>query len=693
MAENSETSQPAADATPSGVNEQQQVVITVCAGVFGALIFVFGSVLGIWSYAENGFDLSDWKFWVGYGSMAVSIFLFSWLMHWNRELERTHPTVRRTLYGYNIFLAVVFLGAILIFGNILVTQYGNLIGLKASYDWTLQSVFTLTDVSVQQAKGLARPVKFIGLYPKYTLNAAQLEQLFQLYAGVNKSITWEFVDIFEDRTRLDDIFKKYPDAIVRGSRGELEPSVIVVYGDGDTAPHKVVKNSEIFKVDAKELDMRTMQEGGDRSFFGENAMTSALRALVEDKKTTVYFTTGHGELDPGDSEARSPEGVGLVKQRLTDLGIRAESLNLIKAEVPADANIVVIAGPKSAFEAGEIQKLRDFMDRKDAENNRTGRLLVMFDSPKELSRGAPHDANLGELMMSLNVEPKDNLVYDRVSAYERIDQLVVQIDSDASPHPIINPLSNRWVLMVRAREIASMSSPHPPGMPGAPPEKFQVAKLFTSSPAPDSWGDVNYDGRPNPEDPKNTRGPVSLGVAVSEGGSAPPQASPFAPPPPPSKSTPVAVVLGDATFASNYWAARKPENENLFLNAVNWLGGRIADIGIQPRVKKYARLDLESSGKYTLILEPFIHLVAIAGFVAGLIWVVRSDRFQLLWVPILGTVIWMGVYLLLAWLFIGSPASSATKMTLLRVFLTCVMLWGIGVTFWISRSRPRAEAA
>jgi hypothetical protein len=669
-----------------------RVPITIGSGILGCVAYMVGAVLAIWSYAVGGFDVSDWKFWLGYGLLAVGIGVFVWLLQWNKDTDRLDPSVRRTLYGYNIFLGTMFLGAILILGNILVTQYGSLIGLKASYDWTSQGVFTLQDVSIQQAKALTKPAKIYALYQRGTQRANQLEQLFQLYAAANKNITWEFIDIAEDRLRLEDFFKKYPDALLRGAGGMLEFSIVVTYGEGEDAPHKVVKDTEIFKVDTREFDMMSGRAGGDRSFYGENAVTSAIRALMDDKKTTVYFTTGHGELDPAESERRSAEGIGILKQRLTDLNIKAEPLNLIKSEVPSDANIVVIAGPKSSFEPGEVQKVRDFMDRRDSENNRTGRLLVLLDSPKELpSRGVPHDVGLGELLASYQVEAKDNLVYDAESFYERPDQLGVQFEGGTS-HQIINPLKNRWVLMVRAREIVPVTSAHPPGMPGAPPDKFQSTKLFTTSTR--SWGQADQSARPSPDGPGNTPGPVCLGVAISEGGSPPPpQQSPFAPPPPPqSQSTPVAVVIGDATFACNYVVAVKPENEDLFLNAINWLGGRVADIGIQPKVKKYSRLDLDNAGYYTIIFEPFFHLVAIAGFAAGLVWVVRSDRFQLLWLPILGTLIWLALYAGLAIFAIGPPTTVATKTTVMRVFLTCVVLWSIGVTFWVARSRTTQTA-
>ena len=125
------------------VAQDQRVAITVTAGIAGILLYIVGASLAVWSYAVGGFDLNDWKFWIGWGGQLVSLFLFGWLLQWNKELQQLNPAVRRTLYGYNVFLGTVFLAAILIVVNILAAQYPQTFGLKASYDWTSQGVFTL----------------------------------------------------------------------------------------------------------------------------------------------------------------------------------------------------------------------------------------------------------------------------------------------------------------------------------------------------------------------------------------------------------------------------------------------------------------------------------------------------------------------------------------------------------------------
>ncbi len=673
------------DAAAPRAKDFSRVAITVAAGVVGVLLFITGAVLAIWSYAANGFDVKDWMFWAGYGGMIVSFFLFAWLLQWNKDLERLSPAIRRTLYGYNVFLAMVFLGATLILVNILVTQYGRMVGIKPTYDWTSQGVFTLSPVTVQQLDALPKPVKVYALYQRDTRTGAQIDQLLQMYAHASKNFVYEFVDRFQDRARAEELLKKYPAAATR------EQALIVTYGSGDSPPHKVIKDSDIFKVSLRELDMMSGQGGGDTSFNGENALTSAVRSLVEGKQTNAYFTEGHGELDLSNSDSRGESalrGLGLVKERLTDLNIKAEPLDLVKSEVPSDASVLVIAGPRSAFQPAEVQKIRDFMDRRDSENNRTGRLLVLMDSPPEM-RGTS-DAGLGDLLAGYKVRIRDNVVYDVRSAYQTADNILVRVGSE-TPHPIVAPLKGERVLMSEAREVDPISDTPPPGAPPTqPPDKMQATKLFSTSENPYSWGEGDYASsrRPAPGGDNDTPGPVSVAVAVSEGEAPPPNPHPFGPPPAAPKTTPVAVVFGDATFASNSLVSQLPQNQDLFLNALNWLGGRIADIGIQPRVKKYARLDVDNGGYYTMIFEPMFHMVAIAGFVAGLVWVIRSDRYDLLWLPIAGTIVLLLAYAGLCLLFIGSLKAEATRATLFRLFVTCILLWLIGLAAWLYSARP-----
>lgn len=669
---------------PNESSGSSRVVVTVLTGAAGMLVFIVGAVLAIWSYAANGFDFTDWKLYGGFGGMIGSLFLFALLLLWNQNLHDLTVAERRTLYGYNIFLSVVFLGAVLVLVNVFLTQYGYLLGVKQSYDWTSQGVFTLSSVSVQQVQALQKPVKFIAVYQRGTRRQVYLEQIFELYKAASKQISYEIVDPSEDRIATDDLFKKYPGAQSR------DPSVIVTYGEGNPPPHKVVKDSEINKTNLQEVDMMSMRGGGDTEFHGENALTSAIRSLVEDKKTVVYFTAGHGEKDLNESSTREVDGIGLLKQRFTELNIKAEPVNLLGAEVPQDGNILVIAGPKRTFQPDEVSKIRDFMERRDSKNERTSRLIVLFDSPGEMRRGEPADAGLGELLAAFDVNAKPNIVYDRAAAIRRMDQIVVACGSESPGHAIVDPLKGEAIVMFQAREIASNAPVMPPGMPPQqqPPQRADVKKLFSTSAAPLSWADSEWDADPSPGGAKDTPGPVCVGVAVSDPEATPPSPHGMGSPPPPAgKSTPRLVVFGDATFISNPLIAQFAQNEDLFLNSINWLGGRTTDIGIQPRVKKYLRLNLDTVGYYKIILEPMFHILGTAAFLSGLVWVIRSERFRLLWIPALGTIFVVLTYAGLLKLLAGSVTTPETMISVLRLTLTTIFLWTLAAAIWLGQPR------
>src|SRR5206468_69652 len=86
-------------------------------------------------------------------------------------------------------------------------------------------------------------------------------------------------------------------------------------------------------------DPKTRQEV---SVIDEQNITSALLKLVEPKAATLYFVTGHGELD-----ATSPS-MSVAKTALEGQNFKLSSLSLLKggASIPADASGVFLVAPR-----------------------------------------------------------------------------------------------------------------------------------------------------------------------------------------------------------------------------------------------------------------------------------------------------------------------------------------------------------
>ena len=97
-------------------------------------------------------------------------------------------------------------------------------------------------------------------------------------------------------------------------------------------------------------------------FDGERAFTSALIAVTSPKPFKAYFLKGHGEHDinSADEEFGYLKFASLLR---AENYIQTEPLSLLDTNhpVPADCNLLVIAGPQTAFDASELQALDQYL--------------------------------------------------------------------------------------------------------------------------------------------------------------------------------------------------------------------------------------------------------------------------------------------------------------------------------------------
>lgn len=98
--------------------------------------------------------------------------------------------------------------------------------------------------------------------------------------------------------------------------------------------------------------------------------TNALRKLGRKKDPTIYHIVGHQEFD---FDGESPEGGGLITSALARSLIHFRPLDLlVKNAVPADADMLVLWGPKRAFFKPEVDAIQTYLMR-------GGRLLLALD--------------------------------------------------------------------------------------------------------------------------------------------------------------------------------------------------------------------------------------------------------------------------------------------------------------------------
>jgi len=150
---------------------------------------------------------------------------------------------------------------------------------------------------------------------------------------------------------------------LRRSLDELQDSLVLQYGDRI----RVIQNTQL---------LRRERTGplvvGAARFEGEKVVAQALGDLLAERGF-VYFAEGHGERRVPD---REDAGLSLAAEQLSARGFRPVPIDLSKtASLPRDCKVLVIPGPRKAFDSELEKALADFLAR-------GGRLALFLDPPK-----------------------------------------------------------------------------------------------------------------------------------------------------------------------------------------------------------------------------------------------------------------------------------------------------------------------
>ena len=334
-----------------------------------------------------------------------------------------------------------------------------------------------------------------------------------------------------------------------------------------------------------------------KAFKGEEAFTSAILAVTEDKTPHVYFSSGHGEASL--ESAERGRGLSDAKQLLErdNLSVATwESLG--KDAIPADADAVIVAGPRTAFLPPEADALAKYLAA-------GGHAFLLLDPVLPSPGSPPADFGLGSLLAANGVKLGTDIVIDPANALPLVGAETVFANHYGS-HPIVRSLAEGGipVILPLARSV-SKADPVPPGV--------TVTNLVETS--PDGWGETSLAHLEEQvkKDPSDTPGPVSLAVAVgpAEGDKA-------------AAGKGRLVVAGNSRFASGEGLSNSG-NANLFLNSIHWLTGVEKQIGIAPKTLEQASLALTQSQVRRIGLFAVLGLPALAVLLGVYVWYRRRD--------------------------------------------------------------------
>ena len=146
--------------------------------------------------------------------------------------------------------------------------------------------------------------------------------------------------------QLVDLYRRY------------KPDMHLEFINPDTAPEQVRR--EGITLDG-ELIVSYQGRSEHVKQLSEQTLTNTLQRLLRGAQRHIVFTTGHGERDP---HGRANFDYGEWVRQLQDKGISADTINLAQhPSIPADTSLLVIAGPRVDFLAGEVKLVQEYLKR------------------------------------------------------------------------------------------------------------------------------------------------------------------------------------------------------------------------------------------------------------------------------------------------------------------------------------------
>jgi hypothetical protein len=327
----------------------------------------------------------------------------------------------------------------------------------------------------------------------------------------------------------------------------VDKDLVIFEANGRT---KVVNQKELSQLDIQPLVSGQSREIKRTHFNGEMLFTSAILSLTSAKPSRAYFLQGHREHDPESEDA--DYGYSQLANLLETSNVEWQTLRLVGTnQIPADCNLLIVAGPTVPLQAEELDKLDQYLAN-------GGRMLVLL-----TSLGLNKNAGLVYVLSKWDVQVGEDVVTDKANTSNGQDLFVLNYGM----HPIVRPLIELPMHLIRPRSVKE--SPARDLTAGAP----DVQELFFTGPAGTRHRDIR-DGviQPNPAMDVVTN--VCLGVAVEKGKIRDVSAD---------RGTTRLVVVGDSFFLNNHMIDNGGNRDFASL-AINWLMDRSELLsGLGPR--------------------------------------------------------------------------------------------------------------
>ena len=469
-----------------------------------------------------------------------------------QQLASFSPTVRGAI-SRRVILAAVVATVCVVLANLLALQNPARIVLSQSAD------HSLSPLTKNVLGALTNDVRAVVLFDRQADLFEPVKNLLTEYERKSPRLKLELIDLAREPARAEEVQQELQMPL-------NSPENRVIFAANNTA--KAISQSELSILDFSEfMDTR---EARRTHFAGERLFTSAIVAVTEDRQTKVGFVIGHSEHKASDTGGQW--GYSKFASILQQKGLILKDVSLAGTNsVPADCQLLIIAGPRTPYGAGELAKLHEFVG--------TGRSLFALFNFYSLQR----PTGLEKFLADYDFEIGLNQVSD--SKNEQSGQSGLLLVDDLGNHPVTKPILGSRLQMLLPRSV---------GFP-----ETEDNELARSSDAGQAVGQIR--------DNKGTvekEGKIPLIAAKLHANDGQPPAR--------------LVVAGDSLFLGNS-AIEAGANRDFASLAVNWLLEREHLLAIAPRTVTEYRIDL-SRAEMTSITWLLLLVLPSGTLGLGLLW-------------------------------------------------------------------------
>jgi ABC-type uncharacterized transport system involved in gliding motility auxiliary subunit len=328
------------------------------------------------------------------------------------------------------------------------------------------------------------------------------------------------------------------------------------------------------------------------STVSETELTGAMVRLMNPSAHVVYFLTGHGEFP---IDGSSDQSFTQLSTALTSRNYKVSTLNLLAtSQIPQDASVIVVAGPKKPLTDAEVALLDTF-------TKNGGSVVVMEDPVIDTQFGDLPDPLANDLAQNYGIILGNNVVVDAYG-YQAFQNPYFAVGYQYATHVITQKMSTMGTGFQSARSVTVDDSV------GTDYTKTQLILTVDQS-----WGETDMASIQNNsvkyDQGADLVGPVSLAV-VAEG----------------KNNGGRLVVFGDSDFATNAYYGFYG-NSDMIVNSIDWAAKLENLISLTP--KTAVNRTLVQPQAYTMGLILLGSMVVLPGIVlvAGIgSWVARRRQ-------------------------------------------------------------------